>query len=109
MPPSSARTERLAALRAEVRALESASGEGREYLPFGIESLDSRLAGGALPVAPRNEPAGARPGPADEAGALLFLASVAARRPGIVLWALRSRDLFAPGLAGAGLPPDRIL
>ncbi|HEX8063904.1 MAG TPA: protein ImuA, partial [Allosphingosinicella sp.] len=29
--------------------------------------------------------------------------------PGIVLWALARRDLFAPGLAGAGLPPDRLL
>ncbi|HYI41034.1 MAG TPA: protein ImuA [Allosphingosinicella sp.] len=110
MPSSPARAERLAALRAEVRALESAgAGEARLCLPFGVESLDSRLAGGGLPVASLNEAAGTRPGPADEAAAILFLASVAARRPGIVLWALRRRDLFAPGLAGAGLPPDRLL
>lgn len=108
MPPSPARAERLAALRAEVRALESAS-EQREFLPFGIDAVDFRLAGGGLPVASLNEAAGERPGPADQAAATLFLASIAARRPGIVLWALGSRDLFAPGLAGAGLPPDRIL
>lgn len=108
MSPSPARAERLAALRAEVRALESAS-EQREYLPFEVDSIDSRLAGGGLPVASLNEAAGERPGPADSAAATLFLASIAARRPGIVLWALGSRDLFAPGLAGAGLPPDRIL
>jgi protein ImuA len=83
-----ARAERLAALRAEVRALESAgAAEGREYLPFGIDSIDSRLAGGGMAVAALHEAAG----------------------PGIVLWALARRDLFAPGLAGAGLAPDRIL
>jgi protein ImuA len=104
-----ARTERLAALRAEVRALESAGSGQPEYHPFGVEAVDSRLAGGGLPVASLNEAAGDRPGPADLAAATLFLASIAARRPGIVLWALGSRDLFAPGLAGAGLPPDRVL
>jgi protein ImuA len=110
MPPSPARAERLAALRAEVRALESAgAGAERLCLPFGIDAIDSRLAGGGLPVASLNEAAGERPGPADQAAATLFLASIAARRPGIVLWALGSRDLFAPGLAGAGLPPDRVL
>lgn len=110
MPPSPARVERLAALRAEVRALESAgAGEGRLCLPFGVGAIDSRLAGGGLPVASLNEAAGERRGPSDEAAATLFLASIAARRPGIVLWALARRDLFAPALAGAGLAPDRIL
>jgi protein ImuA len=109
MPPSPARAERLAALRAEVRALESAGSERHDYLPFDVGAIDSRLAGGGLPVASLNEAAGERPGPADQAAATLFLASIAARRPGIVLWALGSRDLFAPGLAGAGLPPGRVL
>jgi protein ImuA len=109
MPRSPARAERLAALRAEVRALESAGSERRLCLPFGVDAIDSRLAGGGLPVASLSEAAGERPGPADQAAATLFLASLAARRPGIVLWALGSRDLFAPGLAGAGLPPDRLL
>ncbi|HYG48495.1 MAG TPA: protein ImuA [Allosphingosinicella sp.] len=109
MPPNPARAERLAVLRAEVRALESTGAEAREHLPFGVEAIDSRLAGGGLPVASLNEAAGARPGPADEAAATLFLAAIAARRPGTVLWALARRDLFAPGLAGAGLAPDRVL
>ncbi|HEX8062014.1 MAG TPA: protein ImuA, partial [Allosphingosinicella sp.] len=75
MPPSPARAERLAALRAEVRALESAgSEEERLFLPFGVEAIDSRLAAGGLPVASLNEAAGEHPGPADEAAATLFLA-----------------------------------
>jgi len=110
MLPNPARAERLAALRAAVRALESGgAGEGRPCLPFGLDALDSRLAGGGLPVPALHEAAGERPGPADEAAAILFLASIAARRPGTVLWALGSRDLFAPGLAGAGLAPGRVL
>jgi protein ImuA len=74
-----------------------------------LVAIDSRLAGGGLPVASLSEAAGEGRGPSDEAAATLFLASIAARRPGIVLWALARRDLFAPGLAGVGLAPDRVL
>ena len=105
-----ARSERLEALRAQVRAIESAGlGDGRECLPFGVEAMDSRLAGGGLACAALHEAAGERPGLSDSAAATLFLASVAARREGPVLWALGSRDLFAPGLALAGLEPGRVL
>jgi protein ImuA len=110
MPASLARTERLPALRAEVRALESAAGGGeRPCLPFGVEAIDRRLAGGGLAAAALHEAAGDRPGLPDEAAATLFLASIAARRDGIVLWALARRDLFAPGIALAGLAPERLL
>jgi protein ImuA len=108
MPPTIARAERLAALREQVRALES-SAEARDCLPFGVDAVDSRLAGGGLALGALHEAAGARPAPGDEAAAILFLASIAARREGIVLWALARRDLFAPGLAAIGLHPGRIL
>ena len=39
----------------------------------------------------------------------LFAAGILARRKGPVLWCLRQRDLFAPGLAGVGLHPDRVI
>jgi protein ImuA len=104
-----ARTERLASLRAAVRALESPAGRGEgAVLPFGIEAVDSRLADGGLAVAALHEAAAERPGIPDEAAATLFLAAIAARRPGPVLWALARRDLFAPGLACAGLAPGRV-
>jgi protein ImuA len=110
MSANPARIERLAALRAEVRAIESAgSGAADEWLRFGIETLDARLAGGGLAAAALHEAAAGGAGPGDEAAATLFLASIAARRPGMVLWALRRRDLFAPGLAAIGLAPDRLL
>jgi protein ImuA len=110
MSASLARADRLAALRAEVRALESAAAGGeRPGLPFGVEALDRRLAGGGLAAAALHEAAGDRPGLPDEAAATLFLASIAARREGTVLWALARRDLFAPGIAQAGLAPERLL
>jgi protein ImuA len=105
-----AREERLAALRAEVRAIESPAGRGAGLcLPFGLEAIDRRLADGGLAVAALHEAAADRPGLPDEAATSLFLASIAARREGAVLWALARRDLFAPGLAGVGLKPGRVL
>jgi protein ImuA len=110
---SPTRSERLAALRAEVRAIESAGVEkARDCLPFGIESIDGRLAGGGLAIAALHEVTGATPELSDDAAATLFTAGIAARRAGgrgTVLWAFRRRDLFAPGLAQAGLAPGRLI
>ena len=109
MLPASACSDRLAALRAEVRALESlGAARSGEVLPFEIDGVDSRLAGGGLAAAALHEAAGDRSSLADDAAASLFVAAIAARRAGPVLWALSRRDLFAPGLARAGLAPDRI-
>ena len=107
----SSRSERLAALRAEVRAIESAGAAAgaRACLPFGIDAIDARLAGGGLAGAALHEIAGAGPGLGDDAAATLFIAGIAARLEGTLLWALSRRDLFAPGLAQAGLPPDRLI
>jgi protein ImuA len=116
MPLSPARTEVLTALRAEVRAIENArAASGAPVLPFGLEAIDGRLAGGGLAAAALHEiaPGGAGSGGAglgDDAAATLFLAGIAARAAsGTVLWALARRDLFAPGLMLAGLPPERLL
>ena len=116
MNASSARDARLDALRAEISAIERSgfAGAGRPCLPFGITEVDRRLAGGGL--APGlHEAAAAAPSANDEAAATLFLAALAARfsrrgeGKGQVLWALTRRDLFAPGLAQAGLTPDRVI
>src|SRR4051812_2709310 len=110
-----ARSERLDRLRAEVRAIEGAGAEGeRPCLEFGIEPLDRRLAGGGLALGALHEMAAAGPGLGDDAAASLFIAAIAARlssleRGATVLWALRRRDLFAPALEQAGLPPAHLL
>lgn len=105
----------LDALRAEIRAIERGGfmAAARPAVPFGIEEVDARLAGGGLLPA-LHEAAAARPEPGDDAAATLFLAALAARfsraaGQGQVLWAVARRDLFAPGLAQAGLTPDRLL
>src|SRR5829696_7155635 len=106
---------RLAALRDEVRTIESAGrAAGRSRLALGIAEVDVRLGGGGLAVGALHEAAPASPALGDDAAATLFLAALAARLSqaqgeGIVLWALARRDLFAPGLAQAGLTPERLL
>jgi protein ImuA len=112
-------SSRLDALRAEIRAIErgGAVAAARPAVPFGLAEVDARLAGvGLLPAL--HEAAAASPAPGDDAAATLFLAALAARfsraagqgdEAGQVLWAVARRDLFAPGLAQAGLTPDRLL
>jgi protein ImuA len=115
MHASSLGDARLAALRDEVRRIESAGcTAGRSCVPFGLEAIDQRLAGGGLMVAALHEAAPATPALGDEAAATLFIAAAAARlarmtMEGTVLWALSGRDLFAPGLAQVGLTPERII
>ena len=105
----------LDALRAEIRAIErgNAGAAARPALPFGLEAVDARLAGGGLLPA-LHEAAAASIEPGDDAASTLFFAALAARfsraaGQGQVLWAVARRDLFAPGLAQAGLTPDRLL
>jgi protein ImuA len=99
-------------LRAEVRAIVAGHKGPAASLPFGLEALDERLAGGGLADAGLHDVAGASAGYSDDAAATLFLAGIAGRRAGeggTVLWVVTKRDLFAPGLAQAGLPPERLL
>ena len=113
-PAPRSRDARLSALREAVRRLESAGRPAASgVLPFGIAEVDARLAGGGLALAALHEAAPASLEPGDEAAASLFLAALAARLSrargeGQVLWALIRRDLFAPGLAQAGLDPGRV-
>lgn len=108
---------RLDALRAEIRAIErgAAPSGGRPALPFGLPAVDDRLAAGGLAPA-LHEAAAQGLSAGDDAAATLFLAALAARfsraaggGAGQVLWAVVRCDLFAPGLALAGLTPERLL
>lgn len=110
---SPSRQARLAELRDEVRRIESPQGcDGRRVLPFGLEAVDDRLTAGGLAVAGLHEVAPASSALGDDAASTLFIAAIAARLAGsdrMILWALSRRDLFAPGLAQAGLGPDRLI
>jgi protein ImuA len=100
---------RLEALRAQVDAIQ-ASGRTRsgERLAFGIAEMDRTLSGG-LAAAALHEVAAASATLNDDAAASLFVAGIAARLDGTILWVMSRRDLFAPALAQAGLPPGRIV
>ncbi|WP_422058766.1 ImuA family protein [Sphingomonas sp.] len=104
------RTRLLAQLRAQV---DAPSSRRTEVLPFGIEVLDDRLAGGGLDAAALHEVSAGSPTLGDDAAATLFVAGIAARfaeQPGgTAVWALTRLDLYAPGLEQAGLGPDRLL
>ncbi len=99
----------LAQLRAQIARIE---GEGRRasgILPFGLPELDRGLPGGGLALGCLHEVAGGGNGAVDGAAAVCFAAGIAARLSGPVLWCVTLANLFAPGLAQAGLHPDRVM
>lgn len=103
----------LAALRARIAALAPAADATAAALPFGVAAIDDRLAHGGLAGAALHEIAPASPALGDDAAATLFTAGIAARAAATrgmpVLWVITHRDLFAPGLALAGLGPERLI
>src|SRR4051794_34479642 len=107
MAPASAHV--LDELRDRIARIERAGRPRRPVVPFGIAAIDDRLPQGGLVLGALHEIAGGGLGALHTAAAVLFVAGVLARIDGTVLWCLRTRDLFAPGLAGAGLHPDRVI
>ncbi|AOH83070.1 protein ImuA [Sphingomonas panacis] len=99
----------IAELRESLRAIQGDGLKRRPVLPFGVAALDGRIASGGLRLDSLHEVAAASPDPSDDAAATLFMAGAAARAWGPVLWVVRRRDLFAPGLYQAGLDPERVL
>jgi protein ImuA len=98
----------IAELRATLRVIEG-DVRARPVLPFDLAPLDDRLADRGLRLDALHEVSSQGSGWGDEAAAVLFAAGVAARTRGDVLWVVRSRDLFAPGLYQAGLAPSRVI
>lgn len=111
--PSQDRLSRLSLLREEVRAIEALGRpRNRDFLPFGISEMDRKLALGGLPQGVLHDFTGESHRLSDDAAATLFITGIAARasaQGGMVLWACRWRDLFAPALAQVGLPPQRLI
>ena len=101
-------TERLEALKQRIQKLDG-SRRAAGVLPFGLEGIDDRLPGGGLALGALHDIAGYGRGAVDGAAAALFAAGIAARTQGQVLWCVTQPDLFAPGLAQAGLSADRLI
>jgi protein ImuA len=114
---SAARTETLARLRDQIARIathgEQSGTSSPRVIPFGIPALDHALPHahpfGGLLLGALHEVAGAGPDTEHGAAAALFLAGVLARMEGPVLWIQQRPDLFAPGLACAGLHPGRLV
>ena len=101
----------LAALKAQIAALEAGTRTPSRVLPFGDRRIDDCFPGGGLQLGGWHEVGGA--GLEDETGAApaafcsLLLRPLAAR--GAVVWVMRRDDLHAPGLAGLGFPVERLI
>jgi protein ImuA len=98
----------LADLRHQIQRLEGRRHR-RRFLPFVLAPVDSHLPQGGLALGALHEMIEAGPAAEFAGAATLFVAGVAARLKGSVLWCLNRRDLFAPGLMNAGLHPDRVV
>jgi protein ImuA len=106
------RNQVLADLRTRIAAAERHGARpagGRAVLPFGLAPLDRHLPDNGLILGALHEFAGDGADADRAAAATLFLAGILARMSGPILWVLKARDLFAPGLAGVGLHPDRVI
>src|SRR5208283_930327 len=108
---SAAPSAAITRLREHIARIERihTRGTAAKFLPFGIPAIDQALPGGGINLAALHEAASVGPDTEHAAAATLFVAGLLARLDGPVLWVLRQADLFAPGLAAAGLRPDRVV
>jgi protein ImuA len=99
----------LKALRERIQCLEGGAARHRTVLPFGINAIDQHLPEGGLALGALHEVAGGGNGAINGAAAALFTAGIAARTRGQILWCVARQDLFTPGIAQAGLLPNRVI
>jgi protein ImuA len=99
----------LDSLRARIARIERASMHPEQGVLSLEPALDAVLPGGGLALGALHQVAGAGPDTDHGAAAALFIAGILARHSGPVLWVVGQADLFAPGLAAAGLQPERVI
>jgi protein ImuA len=97
-------------LRGRIARIERRAVPSRApAIPLGVPGIDGVLPGGGLARGALHEVAGRGPDVAQGAAAALLTAGVLARICGPVFWISKRRYLFAPGLAGVGLSPARVI
>ncbi|TPP05870.1 ImuA family protein [Rhizobium glycinendophyticum] len=106
---AAAREHVIADLRDRITCLEGGRTKQSACLPFGVAEIDQVLPGGGLARGALHEFAGGGAGTVDGAAAALFVAGIAARTKGKIVWCLTRPDLFFPALAQAGLDPNRVI
>ena len=102
-------TDLICDLRDRIASMEGAAAKRAGTLAFGVPEIDAVLPGGGLAYGALHEFAGGGSGTVDGAAAALFVAGIAARTRGPVVWCLTRPDLFFPALAQVGLHPDRVI
>ncbi len=103
-----ANTAKLADLRRQIEGIERVHARARTALPFHVPEIDAKLPGGGLALGALHEVAGGAAGAVDGAAAAAFVAGVAARTGGKVLWCHTTSDLFPPALQQSGLADDQV-
>ena len=110
-PAKRASLAAVAQLRERIAQIEH--GHARDTtersVSLDIEAIDQILPTGGIRLGALHEAASDGPDTEHAAAATLFIAGILARMDGPVLWVLRQADLFAPGLASAGLQANRIV
>jgi protein ImuA len=96
-------------LRHRIAMIERPTARHTDVLPFGVPEIDSHLPEKGLLRGALHEVGGGGPDAVPAAAAALFTAGILARLSGQVVWCATTPDLFAPGLACAGLAPDRLI
>ena len=99
----------IADLRERIASLETTTEKKAGCLSFGLPEMDAALPGGGLAYGALHEFAGGGSGTVDGAAAALFVAGIAARTKGPIVWCLTRPDLFFPALAQVGLHADRVI
>ncbi len=102
-------SEVICDLRDRIASMEGGAAKRAGTLAFGVPEIDAALPGGGLAYGALHEFAGGGSGTVDGAAAALFVAGIAARTKGPVIWCLTRPDLFFPALAQVGLHPDRVI
>ena len=103
------RAEILSDLRERLEKIEGVKSRPRSTLPFGLDELDANLPGGGLAYGSIHEIAGGGSDVVTGAVSALFVAGIAARTVGPIVWCLTRADLFVPSLVQVGLSPDRVI
>jgi len=106
-PHPTARQALLDQLRAKLARLDHPAPAARPILPLGVPAVDRALPGGGLARGCLHELCGAPDRAAAAGFAAVLLGRLAA--DGHALWIGPRDDLYAPGLAAQGLPPERLL
>lgn len=105
----SANAELIADLQVRIDKIGGGQARKRPHLPFGVPEIDHRIPGGGLAFGCIHEVAGGGSDAISGAVSALFVAGIAARTKGRIIWCLTRTDLFAPALAQVGLNLNRVI